>query len=469
MSDELGGLFRDREAELESQSEGRALDDVARARVLGRARRTRRARAALTGVAAAVAVVLVAGGVLLLARPPVVPPVEVPTVSPSPSPTHAPSPTEPTAPAPTSQALPAPAFAGTVTVSDELPTAQPITPQVWAEAGSGWVLASYRETWLKEAPASPGTYADAGGPEVVYLVSPDGDRYQLVEPETNSTVAVVAWQPQDTTALVAVRDTYLNAPWSWARLDLVSGRLSPVTVDAAVPWVGSALPPLADGRVPIEDASTGQATRAVAADGTVSDITPIEAPAALAAASAAYLGASCAVSGRYDAASVLISCTRSAEAAGNVMWHRDVLLRGWQDGRVEVLGDSADTDVLTSWSRPTVVSGKVLVSGIAFTGSDSVIVDCPTGRYVLGARGLTILPGVAAADWPSASIFRDAGASGTSTYTYVTGGCSSDAQPATLVRDDLETGAHAELFPYPADASPGNYPWESLTGYYVVP
>lgn len=450
MSGELGGLLRGHEAGLEAAAAGRALTGTRQDRAVGRARRARVVRGVAVGAAAVAVVAVVGAGTwLALGRPDPAPPVDAPvTTSPGPSPTSSPTPTS--SPSPTGEALVDPGFSGTVTVSDHLPTAQPVTPRIWADAGPGWVLASYRET---------GWGADVG-PQVIYLVAPDGVRYELVQLSTDALVHVVAWQPQRTSALVWKETSdseHTTVTTDWARLDLVSGVLTPIEVDAGVPWSSTILP---DGRVSIGDG------KAVDVDGTVTSAA-VEAPAALATASAQYPDDTCEVVTRYDASSVILTCEKPLGADATVTWTQDpVLLRAWDDGsgRVEVLAeaDGAHHDMPGApWGGAQVVDGSVLV-----TGGDWSVYGCPTGRYRVDGGRFTMLPGVAASSYPDPNIFTPAGASGASVYTVVTAGCSGDMSPETLVRDDLATGEHVELVGYPPD---GQGLLTSLNGYYVVP
>jgi len=186
----LGDAMRDAEAALES--EATPGDAAALGRVLGaRATRRRRWRHARVGTGIAVAVVvagLAVGGLLPDRGDPAVP---IPSLTALPTPTAepvetvspSPEPTEPSAaPVPTIIEYTYDAAAG-LTSSANLPEASAITPEIWDEVTSGWVIATYGGGLLEHDPFGP-LGADyyppaAPGPRVVYAVSPGGETFEV--------------------------------------------------------------------------------------------------------------------------------------------------------------------------------------------------------------------------------------------------------------------------------------------------
>jgi len=67
----------------------------------------------------------------------------------------------------------------------------------WGRVGAGWVLAQYTT-----APPGPGA---ASGPEMLYLISPDGTRYELANwPDSRTAPFLLAWSPDGKRALFQV-------------------------------------------------------------------------------------------------------------------------------------------------------------------------------------------------------------------------------------------------------------------------
>ncbi len=96
---------------------------------------------------------------------------------------------------------------GPVTTDPLLPTAQPISSDVWSRVSDGWVLATYSPAgWDGKTPAKklPDSH------NVVYLVSPDGTRYQVLEFTLDSGWRLVWWDGQDSEALFCAPDPSQN-------------------------------------------------------------------------------------------------------------------------------------------------------------------------------------------------------------------------------------------------------------------
>ncbi|GEL96391.1 hypothetical protein [Cellulomonas composti] len=153
--------------------------------VLAAARTRRRRRYALQSVAAVAAVGAVVGAGLLVGGGP---PTQVPaTPGPSTSPTTTVAPT----PSPTPSAD---ARAALVAAGAGLPAGTvPVTDDVWAQTGPGWVLAVVRPSLGLEVLRNS-----------VVLASPQGRTYLVVELPLDVEVAVQHWEPGSDEALVTV-------------------------------------------------------------------------------------------------------------------------------------------------------------------------------------------------------------------------------------------------------------------------
>ncbi|MBN2177477.1 MAG: hypothetical protein JW722_07455 [Demequinaceae bacterium] len=103
---------------------------------------------------------------------------------------------------------------GEVTVAPSLLEALPLPEGIWDEAGDGWVLAGY-------APSASDVPAEH---YVLYLVSPEGQRYQVLELDPDSGWQVLGWEGGESPALMVRRDDQGTTEWGF--LDLDSGRMS---------------------------------------------------------------------------------------------------------------------------------------------------------------------------------------------------------------------------------------------------
>ena len=151
-------------------------------------------------------------------------PASQPTPTPSPSAT-VPSP-QPTATADADgRALP-----GFVTVSADLPAAQAAPAGVLSGAGPGWSLQTYRPqvepvtTFSGVTPGFPATV------QVVYLVSPTGQRYQLLALDPAKPLVINSWTAGESVAYVTQCDPLDCDPTAPTEiLDLNTGELTAVT------------------------------------------------------------------------------------------------------------------------------------------------------------------------------------------------------------------------------------------------
>lgn len=380
--------------------------------------------------------------------------------------TTSPGSTSPAGPSPAPPAatdeMPAPAptgppqLGGVVTTDPRLPSAEPMTADVWAGVGSGWVLATYQERGPAGAAGSP-------GPQVVYLISPQGVRYELTRIPGDATVQVVAWTPGTSTAVAlagpppGTTTSGTRSGLTWVRLDLGTGATTPIEVTAAPPleWKGPVAP---------RDGGDIAVSNQMAVNGDGDTILIGDADRTFATAVAARYpdytrcGSPVAADSRWS----VIACERDLPAPGDPGARAPMILKVRHDGDIVVLATPTPADGPAPSGPITLVRGVVVVEGSTRWSTDG----CTTGMYRLDKGVFTPLPGVVASSFPSPSRFTVVGSTGSSVYTTVTGGCGAEGLPLTLVRDDLATGEHVELVPYPAD---GAGLVASLTGAYVVP
>lgn len=134
------------------------------------------------------------------------------------------------------------ALPGFVTVSEELPPAQAAQPELLPQTGPGWSLQTYRpqvEDVSTLAGLLPGSPASV---QVVYLVSPQGQRFQLLELDPASPLVIESWTAGETVAYVRQcepLDCDPDAPTQ--ALDLETGELAPVDGVAEDMHVGATL------------------------------------------------------------------------------------------------------------------------------------------------------------------------------------------------------------------------------------
>lgn len=111
---------------------------------------------------------------------------------------------------------------GQVTSDPLLPRAIPLTPEVLEGAGRGWVLATYSPTYFDPL----ADYSPTATVEVVYLISPQGERFQVLELESETPYEILLWTPGETHAVV--RDqSGTQSPW--LTLELLTGEMEPFT------------------------------------------------------------------------------------------------------------------------------------------------------------------------------------------------------------------------------------------------
>jgi hypothetical protein len=200
--------------------------------------RGKRSRAKVWLVAG-VAVALVAAGAAWVATRPHNSAI-TPTFSPAlPTPSGDPSGGPLASPSTTGFAVP-----GQVTVDPSLPSALPLPSHIWDKTGPGWVLATY-------SPAVITYEGNANGPtaertrQVIYLVSPTGTRYQVLELDPNNQVSISSWSAGESLAYVetcgasAYCQTQTEPTFA---LDLQSGQFKPAGEPPKADFIGLTLP-----------------------------------------------------------------------------------------------------------------------------------------------------------------------------------------------------------------------------------
>jgi hypothetical protein len=188
-------------------------------------------------VVAALALLVAVGAIWMATRPhntdavPTIPPTATPSDEPSGSPLASPS--------TTGIAVP-----GQVTVDASLPSALPLPADIWSKTGPGWVLATYSPAVI--------TYAgDANGPtvertrQVIYLVSPAGTRYQVLELDPNDQVSISSWSAGENVAYIerCGAEAFCQTQTGPTDvLDLATGDATPSAGPAGADYIGLTLP-----------------------------------------------------------------------------------------------------------------------------------------------------------------------------------------------------------------------------------
>jgi hypothetical protein len=101
----------------------------------------------------------------------------------------------------------------------------------WGRVGAGWILAQY--TTGRAGPGEP------GGPEMLYLISPDGTRYELASwPNGRTAPALWAWSPDGKRALFQA----VSGKNVFEQLTLATGQLSRFVLPSAAWPIGYTTP-----------------------------------------------------------------------------------------------------------------------------------------------------------------------------------------------------------------------------------
>jgi len=121
------------------------------------------------------------------------------------------------------------ALPGYVTFNQELPPAQSVAAGLLARTGPGWSLQTYRPQVNEVSTVSGVVPGIAATVQVVYLVSPEGKRYQLLDLDPATPIVIESWSAGETVAYVTQCDPIDCDPAApIQRLDLLTGALSPV-------------------------------------------------------------------------------------------------------------------------------------------------------------------------------------------------------------------------------------------------
>lgn len=197
-------------------------------------RRRRVVRTVAASGLAAAAVLGIAAGVFGLTRPDPTPPVQTPAPTVTPTPTRTPTPTpseEPTEEPP--QAL------GDVTVHPLLPTAEPLLEGILEGTTPAWSMVTYYDIDVANG-------GDGDHPTVLYLVAPDGSRFEVPTPvplmascdfcsatgETGAASVVNEWLPGTSLAIVTPIFDDVDVARHHRLTDLLTGEVLQ-SVDAA--------------------------------------------------------------------------------------------------------------------------------------------------------------------------------------------------------------------------------------------
>lgn len=145
--------------------------------------------------------------------------------APTTAPVSTPSPPEPSI-GPDGRSLP-----GFVTVAVDLPDAQRLSNDVLTSAGKGWALGIYRPSIERrettEAPAGPTDRTQKADHQVIYLATPEGARFQLLELDPEPALRLLDWEAGSTSALV-LECAETCGTGTHATLDLLTGKLTPI-------------------------------------------------------------------------------------------------------------------------------------------------------------------------------------------------------------------------------------------------
>jgi hypothetical protein len=344
-----------------------------------------------------------------------------------------------------------PAFTGVLTQDPHLPQASPITADVWAAATPGWALISYREAWML-----PDRWE--AGPQVIYLVSPAGERYELSS-VPGDTLSVLAWDVGSTTAAVSVQPE-AEPPYE-GLLNLVTGAVT--RMDGYAPSMYS-LAFLDDDGAPVwmGDDSTYSGVKVDAnANESQFAFTSGAKAAEIAVNHLNFPGIDCGEVAPYDAESTIVSCWDNRFTTGGPIEAADArlaLVRAWPaDDRVEVLYEST---YATPRASKATRAGDFVLASTGGTGLDG----CATDYSIIAGGKATPVPGWDATLHPSADSFLAFGATGNSLVWGATTGCEGDATPVAVVRSDLDSGTYAVLMPLPQGRPANEEPYRSVTG-----
>lgn len=368
------------------------------------------------------------------------------------------------------------ALPGEVTSDPSLPGASPLPDGIWDETGPGWVLATYR------AEAS-GAGEHAVGPQVVYLVAPSGERYQVLELPQEPAVRLEEWVAGANTATVLPGAWDPSGSWTgsdWSTLSLTTGEvtsngwtgLSPsaqfidTTADGTPIWWNPGIAPDWPEYGIVDSSGAAVAY----------DYAGPRRPAGSSPDTGAPVPGEpwCQAAASYDATSVVEFCQIVSDECCDAPPGLDVggayrYVRRWTDGsdRVETLKEFTLDDPAPSLYDVAVGRGRVVFEGSAWRpGSE------PVGAFVLEGGAVRRLAGIDATGSPEPHRYFVSLVGESAVYTAVGAGPSAPPlSPIALVRTDLDTNGALVLFPYPVGGSLGNGSLtfqHSLTSYIIL-
>lgn len=369
--------------------------------------------------------------------------------------------------APTSEALPPTLELGSPIDEPGVPTYYAMPDGALDLAEPGWVLATYL--------VRPGPFAvppEHSSDELVFVVRPDGTKLLAVripEPadlgEAGTTWTeheVVAWEAGTTTAVVREVVHAVDAgagsesitPGAVVTLDLLTGDVT----------AGADEPPAAAG-VP-----NARGDLWLTGDNAVVDA----AGAPLGAINGPTASGWCQAVEWWTADSLLAACvdedpfeTETPHVELNPrLVTVDVADLGTGEGTV-LRPVAPDEPWPWDFGSAPVGDGVVVAQGTVFGPTGGLGGACPTGVFLIDARGDQRLPASDDAQ-VELNLYTPAVVDGI-VYVSATGGCSGDARPSVLTSYDVATGAFTELVGAPPRGAATEYVWvQGLTSYTVA-
>ena len=150
-----------------------------------------------------------------------------PTASPSTAASASPT-TSPTA-TPIVAAFTGGVTPGEVTIDPTLPDALPLPEGIWEQTGPGWVLATYRPSYTTWHEYEVTSEVPESAKFVIYLMSPEGQRYQVLELDSDRSITLLSWTAGESRAIVEEQVGPGGGVWevAYEYLDLTTGEATP--------------------------------------------------------------------------------------------------------------------------------------------------------------------------------------------------------------------------------------------------
>lgn len=369
-------------------------------------------------------------------------------------------------PQPTAEELPPTLELGPPIDEPGVPTYYAMPDGALDLAEPGWVLATYlvRPLPFMTAPAHTSD-------ELVFLVRPDGTRLlalripqpaDLGEADTTWTEhELVSWEAGATSAVVREVVHTVSAgvgsesitPGAVVTLDLLTGDVT----------AGAAEPPVASG-VPNARGDLWLTGDNAVVDATGAQLGAINGPTA---------SGWCRAVAWWTADSVLAACVDEdpfETQTPHLQLNPRLVTIDVADlptGEGTVLRPVApDEPWPWDFGVASVSDGVVVAQGTVFGPGEGLGASCPTGVFLIDARGDQRLP---ASDDPEIelNLYTPEVVDGI-VYVSATGGCSGDARPSVLTSYDVATATSTELVAAPPRGGAAEYPWlQGLTSYTV--